>query len=74
MLGDEARVLQIGRALATNAMVHTPAGTRVTIRARRREPIVPSCPSRTTGPGFPQHQREAVFEPLLPGGRRYGIR
>ena len=34
-LADEARVLQIGRALAGNALVHTPAGTQVTLRARR---------------------------------------
>jgi signal transduction histidine kinase len=30
---DEARVLQIGRALVDNALVHTPAGTHVTLRA-----------------------------------------
>jgi signal transduction histidine kinase len=35
-LGDEERVLQIGRALAGNALVHTPPGTRVTIRVTRR--------------------------------------
>ncbi len=33
---DEERVLQIGRALAGNALVHTPAGTRVLLRAERR--------------------------------------
>jgi signal transduction histidine kinase len=30
---DELRVLQIGRALVDNALTHTPAGTRVTLRA-----------------------------------------
>ena len=30
---DEVRVLQIGRALVDNALVHTPAGTHVTLRA-----------------------------------------
>jgi two-component system, OmpR family, sensor kinase len=30
---DELRVLQIGRALVDNALVHTPAGTTVTLRA-----------------------------------------
>jgi signal transduction histidine kinase len=30
---DELRVLQIGRALVDNALVHTPAGTHVTLRA-----------------------------------------
>jgi signal transduction histidine kinase len=33
---DEERVLQIGRALAGNALVHTQAGTAVTLRVRRR--------------------------------------
>ncbi len=33
-LADEERVLQVGRALARNALVHTPAGTSVTIRAQ----------------------------------------
>ncbi len=60
-LGDDARILQIGRALATNAMTHTPAGTTVTLRARREERSRASCRSRTTGQGFPTSQREAVF-------------
>ena len=30
---DEQRVLQVGRALLDNAIMHTPAGTRVTLRA-----------------------------------------
>jgi signal transduction histidine kinase len=34
-LADEERVLQAGRALAGNALMHTPAGTRVVIAARR---------------------------------------
>src|SRR5262249_13793031 len=36
-LGDDARILQIGRALAINALTHTPAGTRVTLRSNRRK-------------------------------------
>ena len=32
--GDELRVLQIGRALVDNALVHTPPATKVTLRAR----------------------------------------
>lgn len=58
--GDDARILQIGRALATNAMTHAPAGTTVTLRARRRgeraELVV-----EDDGPGIPTTQREAVF-------------
>ena len=60
-LGDEERVLQIGRALATNALMHTPAGTQVTLRARRsggpRELVV-----EDDGPGIPPTQQDAVFD------------
>jgi two-component system OmpR family sensor kinase len=59
--GDDARILQIGRALATNAMTHTPAGTTVTLRARRqgsRAQLVVG----DDGPGIPTSQRDAVFD------------
>ena len=60
-LGDDARLLQIGRALATNAITHTPEGTTVTLRARRRgsrsELVV-----EDDGPGIPTGQRDAVFD------------
>ncbi len=49
-VGDDARILQIGRALATNAITHTPAGTTVTLRALRRKDRA-SSRSRTTGRG-----------------------
>jgi signal transduction histidine kinase len=58
--GDAGRVLQIGRALATNAMVHTPAGTRVVIRARRRGDHA-DLSVEDNGPGIPAQHREAVF-------------
>src|SRR5262245_3173747 len=35
-LADEERVIQIGRALVANAMVHTPAGTQVVVRTEDR--------------------------------------
>ena len=59
-LADDARVLQIGRALATNAMTHTPAGTHVTLRARRRKDRA-ELSVEDDGPGIPRGQSEAVF-------------
>ncbi len=59
-LGDDARILQIGRSLATNAMTHTPAGTTVTLRARR-EGDRARLSVEDDGPGIPTAQREAVF-------------
>src|SRR5262245_54958383 len=35
-IADEERVLQIGRALVMNALVHTPAGSRIEVRAASR--------------------------------------
>ena len=59
-LGDDARILQIGRALATNAMTHTPTGTTVTLRAGRRGNRA-ELSVEDDGPGIPEPQQEAVF-------------
>jgi two-component system, OmpR family, sensor kinase len=59
-LGDDARILQIGRALATNALTHTPRGTHVTLRAGRRGDRA-ELTIEDDGPGIPASQREAVF-------------
>jgi signal transduction histidine kinase len=59
-LGDDARILQIGRVLATNALTHTPEGTRVTLRARRVGARA-ELTVEDDGPGIPPSQREAVF-------------
>jgi signal transduction histidine kinase len=58
--GDEGRVLQIGRALTTNALVHTPVGTHVVIRCRRQGERA-HLSVEDDGPGIPTQYREAVF-------------
>ncbi len=58
---DEERVLQIGRALVVNGLVHTPAGTRIVVRARR-EGSRAQLEVADDGPGIPPEQRDAVFE------------
>jgi signal transduction histidine kinase len=57
VLGDEQRVLQIGRALVENALVHTPTGTRVRVRTGNAELAV-----EDDGPGIPAEEAEHVFE------------
>ena len=59
-VGDDARILQIGRALVTNALIHTPPGTRVTLVVRRRNDRA-ELRVEDDGPGIPKSQREAVF-------------
>ena len=66
-LGDDARILQIGRALATNAMTHTPAGTTRDARERggardRAELVV-----EDDGPGIPDEPARSGVRALLPG-------
>jgi signal transduction histidine kinase len=60
-LGDPERVFQIGRALAINALIHTPGGTRVAIRARRSGDRA-DLSIDDEGPGIPAAHQEAVFE------------
>ena len=58
---DEGRVLQIGRALVSNALIHTPAGARVVVRARRRGDRA-LLTVEDDGPGIPSAHRDAIFE------------
>jgi histidine kinase len=58
---DEERVLQIGRALAGNALVHTPGRTRVVLRAERRGDRA-ILAVEDDGPGIPDEHLERVFQ------------
>ncbi|MFO7572390.1 MAG: ATP-binding protein [Gaiellaceae bacterium] len=65
-VGDEDRVLQIGRALVANALTHTPSGTRVTITALLHDARAVLA-VEDDGPGIPEEQRDAVFERFYRG-------
>jgi signal transduction histidine kinase len=56
-LGDEERVLRIGRALLENAFKHTPEGTRVQVRSAGSTLAVAD-----EGPGIPPEHAGHVFE------------
>jgi signal transduction histidine kinase len=56
-LGDEERILRIGRALVENALKHTPPGTRVSVRAEGASLVVTD-----EGPGIPLEYSRDVFE------------
>jgi len=58
---DEERVLQIGRALAGNALLHTPGGTRVLLRAERRGDRA-ILAVEDDGPGIPAEHVDRVFQ------------
>ena len=59
--GDEARVLQIGRILVENALVHTPAGTTVTVECGAAGGTA-TLAVTDDGPGIPVAAQEAVFD------------
>jgi signal transduction histidine kinase len=61
--GDEQRVLQVGRALVENALVHTPEGTQVWVRVRTGLLEV-----EDDGPGIPPQDADQVFERFYRGG------
>jgi signal transduction histidine kinase len=60
-VGDEERVLQIGRALAGNALVHTPPGTRVVVRVRYDDDRA-VLEVEDEGPGIPEEHVARVFD------------
>ena len=60
-LADEERVLQIGRALAGNALTHTPAGTEIRITTAHGDGRAELAVS-DDGPGIPREHAERVFD------------
>ncbi len=60
-IGDEERIAQIGRALAGNALTHTPDRTRVVLRARAGDAHA-WLEVEDDGPGIPVDQLERVFD------------
>jgi len=60
-MGDEERIVQIGRALAGNALTHTPAGTRVLLRTKTGDAHA-WLEVEDDGPGIPVDQLERVFD------------
>ncbi len=65
VLGDEQRIVQIGRILVENALVHTPPGT--TVRVRTGDGVLAV---EDDGPGIPAEHVEQVFERFYRGGGR----
>jgi signal transduction histidine kinase len=73
-LGDEQRILQVGRALVENAFRHTPSGTRVRVRTSRNGERV-TLAVEDDGPGIGSHAAVHVFERFYrgdTGGRASG--
>ena len=60
-LADEERVLQVARALAGNALAHTPPGTRVVISTRRAGDRA-LLEVSDDGPGIAPEHLERVFD------------
>jgi len=60
-VGDEQRVLQIGRVLVENAILHTPAGTTIRVRTRTHDNRALFA-VEDDGPGIAREHLEHVFE------------
>jgi signal transduction histidine kinase len=73
-LGDEQRILQVGRALVENAFRHTPSGTKVRVRTSHNgEQVVLAV--EDDGPGIGSEAATHVFERFYrgdTGGRASG--
>ena len=65
-MGDDERVLQIGRSLVENALRHTPAGTSVEVHAEVDDDRA-VLTVRDDGPGVRSEDQERVFERFYRG-------
>lgn len=72
-LGDEQRVLQIGRALVENAIRHTPEGTQIEVSAGAGDEG-PFLSVRDDGPGIAESEQEHLFDRFYraDGGKAFG--
>jgi signal transduction histidine kinase len=72
-VGDEQRVLQIGRALLENAIRHTPDGTKIEVAAGVREEGA-FLSVRDDGPGIPASEQQHLFDRFYraDGGKAFG--
>lgn len=72
-VADEERVLQVGRALARNALVHTPAGAKVTLRVDERAGRA-NLSVADDGPGIAPEHVDRVFDRFyrVEGGQASG--
>jgi signal transduction histidine kinase len=61
-LGDDERILRVGRALVENALRHTPAGTPVRIRSARSAFQTALLTVEDEGPGVPAEHQRHVFD------------
>ena len=59
--GDEERVLQIARALVGNALLHTPAGTRVVVRSSPGAGVA-RLEVEDDGPGISSDETRRIFD------------
>jgi two-component system OmpR family sensor kinase len=60
--GDESRLRQVLGNLVGNALAHTPAGTRVTVRTARRDGAYAVVEVADEGPGLSAEDTARVFE------------
>lgn len=68
LLADPDRLAQAVLNLVVNAQTHTPAGTRVEVRASQAAETV-RITVQDAGQGIPEELQATVFEPFVHGGR-----